>query len=78
MTSSYQVTHYPRCVLWGPQLTRPTTAFARGCKLWSRERRFYEDERLSNMQEFSDRPYLHRQVTLCVRVCVCVCVCVCV
>ncbi|KAK7095055.1 uncharacterized protein [Littorina saxatilis] len=61
MTSTYQVEHYPRCVLWGKQLTRPTTSFSRGCKLWSKERQFYEEVRRTNMDEFRDRPYLHRQ-----------------
>ncbi|KAL8612787.1 hypothetical protein ACOMHN_033457 [Nucella lapillus] len=59
----YQVQYYPRCVMWGHEpLARPTTSFARGCKLWSRERRYYEDERHSNMAQFSEQPYQWFQV----------------
>ncbi|KAK7451829.1 hypothetical protein BaRGS_00039802, partial [Batillaria attramentaria] len=51
----------PSVVFWGSSLTRPTTSFARGCKLWSRERQYYEDERRSNMADFASRPYLEQQ-----------------
>ncbi|KAL8606398.1 hypothetical protein ACOMHN_060303 [Nucella lapillus] len=61
MANTLQVTHLPRSFMWGDQLTRPTTSFARGCKLWSRERQFYEDERQKNMVQFRDRPYLSKQ-----------------
>ena len=65
MKEQLSVTTYPSCVMWSEQqLTRPTTSFSRGCKLWSKERRFYEDVRTSNMKQFRDRPYLALRVNV--------------